>query len=148
MEEIIKVFGIDGRLIVIQMINFAILLAALWYFLYTPVLNMLSEREAKLKKGVEDADKAVQSLEEATEQKNALLLVARRESETLVEEAAKHADAKGVVILKEAEARALRMIEDAKLRAEEEKSFAIKASQAEIAEAAVLAAERILNQKQ
>ena len=59
MEEIIHAFGIDWRLIVIQMFNFAVLAGALWYFLYTPVLTILSDREAKLKKGVEDVPQAV-----------------------------------------------------------------------------------------
>ncbi len=148
MEEIIQAFGIDWRLIVIQMFNFAILVAALWYFLYTPVLRMLNEREAKLKKGVEDADKAAIALEEADKEKAVLLTSARKEAESLVEEASRHAESKGSDIVKDAEARALRMIEDAKMRAEEEKTLAKKASEAEIAQAAILAAEKILNQKQ
>jgi F-type H+-transporting ATPase subunit b len=148
MEEIIQAFGIDWRLIVIQMFNFAILVAALWYFLYSPVLKMLNDREAKLKKGVEDADKAALALEEADKEKVAVLTTARKEAESLVEEASRHAESKGGDIVKEAEARAVRMIEDAKLRAEEEKILAMKESEAQIAQAAILAAEKILNQKQ
>lgn len=148
MEEIIHAFGIDWRLIVIQMFNFMILGAALWYFLYTPVLKVLNEREAKLKKGVEDADKAAQSLLEANTEKTALLTTARKEAETLVEEASRHAETKGSGIVKEAEERAQRMIEDAKMRAEEEKKLAKKASEAEIAAAAILTAEKILKERQ
>jgi F-type H+-transporting ATPase subunit b len=148
MEEIIHAFGIDWRLIVIQMFNFMILGAALWYFLYTPVLKILSEREEKLKKGVLDADKAAQSLEDANREKTALLTTARKEAEGLVDEASRHAETKGSSIVKEAEERASRMIADAKMRAEEEMVLAQKASEAEIAKAAILAAEKILNQKQ
>ena len=50
MEEIIKAFGIDGRLIVIQIVNFTILMSILGYFLYTPILNLLRNVKRKLPK--------------------------------------------------------------------------------------------------
>lgn len=148
MEEIVHAFGIDWRLIVIQMFNFAILAGALWYFLYTPVLKILNEREAKLKKGVEDAEQASIALKEADAEKASVITAARKEAEALVESGSKHAEKKGDEIIAEANARATRLIEDAAARAEEEKLRAKAASEAEIAEAAILAAEKILNQKQ
>ncbi len=148
MEEIIHAFGIDWRLIVIQMFNFAILGAALWYFLYTPVLKILTEREAKLKKGVEDAESAATARKEADAEKSAVISEARKQAEALVETGSKHAELKGGEIIAEANARATKLIEDAAARAEEERMRARAASEAEIAQAAILAAEKILNQKQ
>lgn len=147
MEEIIHAFGIDWRLIVIQMFNFALLVAALWYFLYTPVLKMIAERENKLKQGVLDADKAKEARAQADSEKQVVLKSARTEAEGIVSEAAKHAEVKGDSIVKDAALRAERMIEDAKLRGEEEMARARKASEAEIAQAAILAAEKILIEK-
>lgn len=147
MEEIVHAFGIDWRLIVIQMFNFAILVGALWYFLYTPVLKLLDEREAKLKKGVEDAENAAKERALAETEKSEILASARKQAESLVEDASRHAELKGSDIVHEAEARVARMLEDAKLRAEEEKIRARKESEAEIAEAAILAAEKILRER-
>ena len=144
MEEIVHAFGIDWRLIVIQMFNFALLLAALWYFLYTPVLKMLEEREKKLAQGVVDAENAARARKEADSEKSAVLKGARTEAEGIVASAKSHAEEKGVGIVHEAEAKAERMLEDARLRAEEERAQARKASEAEIAQAAILAAEAIL----
>ncbi len=148
MEEIIHAFGIDWRLIVIQMFNFAILGGALWYFLYTPVLKILNDREAKLKKGVEDADKAAVALRDADAEKTAVISAARKQAESLVESGSKHAELKSEEILAEANVRATRLMEDAVAKAEAEKARARAASEAEIAEAAILAAEKILNEKQ
>lgn len=39
MDQLIQAFGIDAKLITVQIINFGILLAALTYFLYKPVLK-------------------------------------------------------------------------------------------------------------
>ena len=49
MQEILTAFGIDWRLIVIQVFNFAMLAYVLWYFLYTPVLKLLAEREENVR---------------------------------------------------------------------------------------------------
>jgi len=147
MEEIVHAFGIDWRLIVIQMFNFALLLGALWYFLYTPILKMLEAREAKLKQGVMDAEKAALSLTEADTAKSAILKEARGEAETIVATAKTHAEAKGAAIVSDAEAKALRVLDDAKARGEEAQKEARRASEAEIAQAAILAAEAILKKQ-
>jgi F-type H+-transporting ATPase subunit b len=147
MEEIVHAFGIDWRLIVIQMFNFALLLGALWYFLYTPILKLLEAREAKLKQGVIDAENAALSLKEADTAKGAILKEARGEAESIVATAKTHAEEKGAHIVSDAEAKALRMLEDAKARGEEERKEAKRASEAEIAQAAILAAEAILKKQ-
>ncbi len=144
MEEIVHAFGIDWRLIAIQMFNFALLAVALWYFLYTPVLKILEEREQKLKQGVLDADKAAVSRSEADTEKGVVLKDARTEAEAILHRARAHAVTKGNEIVVDAEGKALRVLEDAKVRAEEERVQAIKASEAEIAASAILAAEQIL----
>jgi F-type H+-transporting ATPase subunit b len=144
MEEIVHAFGIDWRLIVIQMFNFALLLGALWYFLYTPVLKMLDEREKKLAQGVKDAEEAARARTEADKEKGLVLKDARTEAEGIVQSAKTHAEAKGALIVHDAEAKAERMLEDARMRGDEERKEARKASEAEIAQAAVLAAEAIL----
>jgi F-type H+-transporting ATPase subunit b len=144
MDEIVHAFGIDWRLIAIQMFNFALLLCALWYFLYTPVLKILSEREAKIKQGVQDAEKAAVARKETDIEKGIVLKDARVEAESIVAHAKTHALEKGATIIHDAEAKALRVLEDAKARAEEEQVRARKASEAEIAQAAILTAEKIL----
>lgn len=144
MEEILHAFGIDGRLIVIQIFNFAILAGALWYFLYTPVLKLLNEREAKVKKGIEDAEKAAQALTEADTEKAAIISEARSEAATIVQKGTKHAEEKQTAIISEAQEKAQRQLEQAKLQAEELKAKALKESEAEIAKLAILGAEKVL----
>ena len=147
MEEIIHAFAIDWRLIVIQMFNFAILAGALWYFLYTPVLTILKDREAKLKKGVEDADAAGKSRTAADADRQEVLRGAHTEAGDIVARARVHAEEKEVTILNEAAVRAARALEDAAQKAEEIKARAHKESEAEIAQLAILAAEKVLRER-
>jgi F-type H+-transporting ATPase subunit b len=147
MEEIVHAFGIDWRLIVIQMFNFALLLGALGYFLYTPILKMLDERAAKLKQGVIDAEQAAKSREDADAEKGSILKGARVEAETIVATAKSYAEVKGSELVRDAEDAATRILEDAKARGEKERDQARKSSEAEIAQAAILAAESILRKQ-
>ena len=55
MEQILGTFGIDWRLLLINAVNFGIVLLVLWRFLYTPVMKMLEERRQRVAQGVEDA---------------------------------------------------------------------------------------------
>lgn len=147
MEEIIHAFGIDGRLIVIQIVNFAILAGALWYFLYTPVLTLLKQREEKIKKGIEDAEEAERLLAQSEKTKSELLTEARKNAEHIVNQAQIHADVKASEIIDVAEAHAAHMIDSAEKHVDELRKQALKASEADIARAAILAAEKVMNEK-
>lgn len=147
MEEIINAFGIDWRLIVIQMFNFSILAGLLWYFLYTPVLTILKEREAKIKKGVEDAEAAGVILRTADIEKQAVLRSAHSEANDIVSRASVHAEEKGADIVRAAEQTAARVLDTARITAEEIKVQARKESEAEIARVAILAAEKVIRER-
>ena len=147
MEEIIHAFGIDGRLIVIQIVNFGLLVLVLWYFLYTPILKLLAEREAKIKKGVEDAEKAELALRDAGEEKKKIVSDAHKNAEEISARAKSFADQKSAEIVAAAESKAAVVLQNAEKRSEELKAQAHKESEAEIAKVAILAAEKILNEK-
>ncbi len=147
MEQLIEAFGIDIRLIIMQVVNFGLLMAALTYFLYTPVLKMLKEREEKIAKGVADADAAAKALAEAAEEKRGIIAAANTEAVAMADRAKAHASEKADAIVAEAAAKAAQVAKDAELRAAEAKAQAIKESEAEIAKLAILAAEKVLTQR-
>lgn len=147
MQDLFTAFGIDWRLIVIQIFNFAILAGALFYFLYTPILKILSDRESKIQKGVEDANAASESRLRAEEEKKVVLQNATKEAEGMIERAESHAEEKASAILAHAKKQADATLEATKLRAEEMKREAERESEAEIAKIAVLAAEKMIREK-
>jgi len=147
MQEIITAFGIDWRLIVIQIFNFGLLAGILWYFLYTPVLRILTEREAKIKKGIDDALLAEQARGEADVEKTKILKEAHTEATQIVARGTAHAEEKEKALLSEASEKIARDIAQAKALGEELKVKALRESEAEIAKLALLGAEKILVQK-
>jgi F-type H+-transporting ATPase subunit b len=147
MGELFATFGINWKLLIAQMINFSVLLAILWYFLYRPVMRIIDERRARIAEGVAKAQAADQRLEEAKAEGDQMIGQAAREAEGLVANARVRAEERGSEIVKAAEERAAATVKDAHERAEEAKRQALKATEREIAKAAVLAAEKILREK-
>jgi F-type H+-transporting ATPase subunit b len=144
MQEILHAFGIDWRLIVIQIFNFGVLAGILWYFLYTPVLKLLAEREAKIAKGIQDAEEAERARKDADVEKTQIIKEAHTEASQIVTRGTAHAEEKGKAILQEASDKIARDIASAKALGEEIKAQALKESEAEIAKLAILGAEKVL----
>ncbi len=147
MQEILTAFGIDWRLIVIQIFNFGVLAGILWYFLYTPVLKILNEREEKIKKGIRDAEEAEKARTEADAEKTKILKDAHGEASQIVARGTAHAEEKEKALLNEASEKIARDIASAKALSEELKAKAIKESEAEIAKLAILGAEKVLEKE-
>lgn len=147
MEEFAKTFGLDVKLVIVQIINFVVLLVLLSYFLYKPLLRVLAEREEKIKQGVEDAEAAGKRLAEADEEKKGIVSAAHKEAEEVAARAKAHAGEKEAAIIYDAEEKAAVIVRQAEEKGEQLKAQAHKDSEAEIAKLAVLAAEKVLREK-
>jgi len=147
MDQLFATFGINWKLLLIQGVNFGVLLVALSYFLYRPVMKMLDERREKIAEGVRAAEAAQQRLAAAKEEGETLVGDAAREAESLVAAARVRADEKGAEIVSGAETKAESIVREATARAEESQRRAMQESEKEIAKAAMLAAEKILAAK-
>lgn len=119
---LIKALGIDGRILLAQFLNFAVLVFVLWRFAYKPVFKILEERRLKIEKGLDDADTAAKSLLLTEEENKQLLIKARQEASAIIENAQKQADLRQqeVVGKAEKEINAITEKERAKISAEKE----------------------------
>ncbi len=147
MSEIIDVFGIDWRLLIVQMVNFGVLLLILWWFLYRPVIKMLKRRQEIVQKGVEDAEKAELELSNAGRKRDEIVSEATHEADDIVSSARDHGREKADSIVKDAQSKSEGILADATQRGEAARLALIKESEKEVAQAAILAAEKILRAK-
>ena len=147
MDQLIQAFGIDAKLIIVQVFNFGILMVALTYFLYKPVLNMLASREEKIAQGIKDAEDAARAKASADEEKKEILATANKDAEVVAANAKQYADEKATSIVANAQTKAEGIVKDAEGKGEEIKAQAHKESEAEIAKVAVLAAEKVLKEQ-
>lgn len=144
MEAILTTFGIDWRLLLINVINFGVLLFALWYFLYAPVMAMLEERRTKVAAGVAAAAAAQEELKQTGVQRAKVLSAAGAEADQLLSVARAAAAAKEAEALSAAGRVAAQTVKDAEARAAELKAQAIEESKKEVAKLIVLGMEKVL----
>lgn len=144
MEQIITVFGVNWKLFLIQAVNFGLLLALLYRYLYRPVLGMIDTRREKVENAIRKAEQMERDFGEAELEKARLVREATLKGDELIEAAKKHAEAEEHNILKEAHRKAVHLINEAERRLERERQDMIQATEREVARSAVLAAEKIL----
>jgi F-type H+-transporting ATPase subunit b len=64
MNAFLDQFGIDWKLFLSQLINFALILIILSVFVYKPVIKIIKERNKKIKEGLDKAEEAGVRLKE------------------------------------------------------------------------------------
>jgi len=142
MTEVLAAFGIDWRLLAINMVNFGLLLLALWYFLYGPLMRILDERRRTVQKGVEDARAAVREREAIEHSRQGILAEAGKEADVLLSEAREAAVTKERELRARGEAQAQAALEEAGREAQELKRQALEESKREVAQLIVLGIEK------
>ncbi len=145
MTQLLDAFGIKWSLLLAQAINFGIVLLALWYFLYKPVMEMMDKRRDVVAKGVEDARQAGEMLASADNESTKRINVAESQAENIISSARESASVEKARLIKEAEESAFSIAKDAELRAVETVERARRESEKDVARLAVLAAEKILS---
>ena len=84
MEELIQTFHIDWKLLIAQLINFAIVLFVLWKFAIKPLSKTMDKRTNDIEKSIDDAKKIEENLqceifdvclEEAQKKKHKIIVV-------------------------------------------------------------------------
>lgn len=146
MAQVLSTFGIDWRLLLINAVNFALVLAALWYFLYAPVMKMLEERRRRVEQGVRDAEASAEKLREIERSRAGVLAQAGTEADAIVAAARAAGTAKERELAQKGEAAAALAVREAQARAEELKARAIEESKQEVAKLIVLGLERLERQ--
>ena len=136
---------LNGTLIA-QLLIFLVMLGVLYRFAWDPLLRILNERRERIQQGVEATERAKRELDEAERERQVKLEEARREAQAMLDRIAKQAED----LRKELEAKAREQAEGliAKARSEiqQERAKAVEDLREQVADLAVMAAERIIGE--
>jgi F-type H+-transporting ATPase subunit b len=91
MDNFLSQFGIDWKLFLSQLVNFFLILIILRLFVYKPIINIIKERNKKIKEGLDKAEEAGVRL---------------KEIDDIGKEKIKEAETKSVGIIRDTESRA------------------------------------------
>jgi len=92
LADLLGGFGVNLIAFLSQLVSFGIVFFILWRWGLPAILSTMEKRQAVIREGVENAEKAKRDLEEATRHADELMLEARRQAQDTIAQAAKAAE--------------------------------------------------------
>ncbi|HWH37250.1 MAG TPA: F0F1 ATP synthase subunit B [Candidatus Limnocylindrales bacterium] len=139
-------FQINLFWVVTQAATFLIFLAILYFVAFRRIGGVLEERRSRIEQGLRDADAARQERERAAEERLAVLAAARTEAQDVLARSQKVADESRERDLAETRAEIERLRERATADIEAERLRALADVRDQVADLALLAAGRVINE--
>lgn len=138
---------INPGLIIWTIVTFLVLLFVLKKLAWKPLLEALTAREERIRESLEQADHARHEAQRLIEENQKQMQQAQGEFQRLMREAREEADKLRTKRKQDAEAEARKIIEQGKMEIEREKEAALVQLRNEVADLAILAASRILDEE-
>ncbi|MEI7709671.1 MAG: ATP synthase F0 subunit B [bacterium] len=80
MDSLISTFHIDWKIIIAQAVNFAIVFVVLYIFALKPLVKLMAERAEKIAKGISDAKKSDELMKTVAEEQKENIIKLRKMS--------------------------------------------------------------------
>lgn len=106
LADLLGGFGINLVAFLSQLVSFGIIFLVLWRWGFPVIIRTLNQRQQVIREGVENAERAREELNNATQRAEQLMLEARRQAQETIANATKAAEAESNRIQEEARARA------------------------------------------
>ncbi|GED15465.1 ATP synthase F0F1 subunit B [Aneurinibacillus migulanus] len=132
---------------IFQVVVFLILLLLVSRFALKPAMSILQKRQENIEGQIAAAEKANAEAQGLLQEQRAELKKVREEAQAILDRAKKQAEVEGQEIMAASQARAERMIEDAKLEINREKEKAIASVRDQVAGLSVLLASKIIEKE-
>lgn len=144
MQELITTFHIDWKLLIAQIVNFGIVLFVIWKFAFKPLTKVMDERSKDIAKSLDDAKKIEENLAKSLEEKNQIIMEAKKEAQGIIQKSQEQGKKQGEEIVASAKTEVANVIAGAKEQIAEEKIKMIKDVKTEVANLVVESTKKIL----
>jgi F-type H+-transporting ATPase subunit b len=138
--------GINLGYLVSQIINFALLALLLYFVAYRPILRMLDERSARIKKGLEDAELASRRAAEMEQQFEQRMTEARKQGQEVIAQATQMSEKARQEILEKAREEARAQIEKAREEIVRERELAMAELRQQVADLSLTISEKVIGE--
>ncbi|MCD4694149.1 F0F1 ATP synthase subunit B [bacterium] len=145
--KLFNALGLNLYILIAQLVNFAILVFVLYKFAYNPILDFLKDRREKIEKGVLNAKKADEKMEEVKIKEEEILKEAKKKGREIAELAKQEGEKKRKKIIENTKEEIGQIINQEKEKMRAEKGETLKQAKKEIAELVTLSLEKVLDIK-
>jgi F-type H+-transporting ATPase subunit b len=139
--------SIQPTTVAFQALNFIVLVVLLHLILYKPIVKLLSEREKRIKEGVENAEKAEASLKESRLIREDMMKNAKVETQGMLEKARKEGENLKNAMVTEAQDQAKKIIQSGHQSIEMEKAKTMDELKTNAVHLVINATEKVLREK-
>ncbi|MHB8871288.1 MAG: F0F1 ATP synthase subunit B [Candidatus Doudnabacteria bacterium] len=146
-DSVTALLGLDWKLFIAQLINFAIVLIVLWRWVFKPLGAKLEQRTAKIEKSIKESQEIQDQLKQVEQYRKAEMEKIRGEANEIVAKAQKTAEMNKEQIIAEAKKGAEKVLEQSKKELASEKEKLLAEVREEAATLVVAATEKILREK-
>ena len=147
MDTLINTFHLDLKLLIAQVINFAIVFWVLYRFAFKPLLKTIDERNNKIEKGLSDADSFEKKLQAAEDNYNKKIDEAKVEARKVVEDAVQKSELKRKESLEKTREEIGVVINQEKEKMQLEKEKTLKEIRSEVSDLVLASLEKVLESK-
>lgn len=144
---VLGTLGINWKLFIAQLVNFSIILALLYRYVFKPVGNKLQERADKIDRALKDAEDIEKGKEAFEEWKAQELAALKKKAAAEIEKARSEGEAEKARVLAEAKLEMAKMREQTEFQLSAEKKQALADIKKQAAEMITLAAEKVIKEK-
>jgi F-type H+-transporting ATPase subunit b len=144
---LLKVLGLDWKILIAQFVNFAVLLFVLYRFAYKPMFKFLDDRKNKIEAGIENFVLAEKRLAEIAEEEKTILKKAKAEAFLILENAKKEGAENKKLIIDKAREEVGAIINKEKESIRLEKAEVLKEMRSEVAGLVVATVEKVIEEK-
>ena len=145
--QIAENFGLNGPLLIAQIINFAVVAYLIWRFAFKGILSTIKDREDQIADSLKNAEKIKIQLEETERKQEETLKDASVEAQKTVSQARDQAKAHIEAQREEAEKQAEEIVRKAHEAMKLEKQRVLEEAREEIASLVVMATTRVLGRE-
>ncbi|MBT5338411.1 F0F1 ATP synthase subunit B [Candidatus Falkowbacteria bacterium] len=143
MDDLIKTFHIDWRLLIAQSVNFVIVIVVLGVFALKPLVKLMKEREEKIKKGITDAEKIEGKMLEIEEEREVEVKKGRKEAQGIISKSEKQGEEVRAEKVTKAQKEVEKIITDARSQIGAERTLMLKDVKDELGGLIALALDKI-----
>ena len=146
MEELIKTFHIDWKLLIAQTVNFAIVLLVLWRYALKPLTVLMDKRSKEIAKSLDDAKVIEVNLAKSRKEKEEIILTAKKEAQTIIEQSRLQGQKQGQELLEKSKEDVQAVITEAKRQIVQEKEKMLETVKQEVGSLVIEATAKVFKE--
>ena len=143
MDELIKTFHIDWKLLIAQGINFIIVFSVLYYFGLRPLMKLMVDRSKKIDDGLKNAELIEENLSKSEQEKKKVIAEGRKQAQLIIGQSEKDAELVRQEKLAKTKLEAEKIVISAKNEITSERAKMIKEVKSELGELVLLASGKL-----